>query len=225
MKRLLEGYARFRADVFPKRAGLFQNLANHQKPSTLFITCSDSRIVPDMVLQSDPGDLFICRNAGNIVPSYGEVNGGVSATIEYAVLALGVENIIVCGHSDCGAMKAVLSRKKHDNMPTVDSWLQNSSSAMQVLESQSSQHQHKSPHEMLRALTRANVVAQVQHLRTHPSVAAGLSKGTLNLYGWVYEIHTGEIQNFNSQQGRFVDLAAETIPSPVDQPRLQLMAS
>jgi carbonic anhydrase len=96
---------------------------------------------------------------------------------------------------------------------------------MQVLESQSSQHQHKSPHEMLRALTRANVVAQVQHLRTHPSVAAGLSKGTLNLYGWVYEIHTGEIQNFNSQQGRFVDLADETIPSPVAQPRLQLMAS
>jgi carbonic anhydrase len=225
MKRLLEGYARFRADVFPERAGLFQDLANQQKPSTLFITCADSRIVPDMILQSDPGDLFICRNAGNIVPSYGEMHGGVSATIEYAVLALGIENIIVCGHSDCGAMKAVLSRKKHDNMPTVDSWLRNSSSAMQVLESQFSQHQHQSPHEMLRALSRANVVAQVQHLRTHPSVAAGLSKGTLNLYGWVYEIHTGEIQNFNSQQGRFVDLTADAFPSPVAQPRLQLMAS
>jgi carbonic anhydrase len=225
MKRLLEGYARFRAEVFPKRAGLFRNLANHQKPSTLFITCADSRIVPDMILQSDPGDLFICRNAGNIVPSYGEVHGGVSATIEYAVLALGVENIIVCGHSDCGAMKAVLRRKKHDNMPTVDSWLRNSSSAMQVLESQFNQHQYQSHHEMLRALTRANVVAQVQHLRTHPSVAAGLSKGTLSLYGWVYEIHTGEIQNFESHQGRFVDLAADNIPSPVAQPRLQLMAS
>jgi len=225
MKRLLEGYARFRADVFPKRASLFQNLANQQKPSTLFITCSDSRVVPDMILQSDPGDLFICRNAGNIVPSYGEVHGGVSATIEYAVLALGIENIVVCGHSDCGAMKAVLSGKRHDNMPTVDSWLQNSHSAMQILESQSSQHQHKTPQEMLRALTRANVVSQLQHLRTHPPVAAGLSKGTVNLYGWVYEIHTGEIQNFNSQQGRFLDLAGETVPSPVAQPRLQLMAS
>jgi carbonic anhydrase len=153
------------------------------------------------------------------------VHGRVSATIEYAVLALGVENVIVCGQSDCGAMKAVLSRKKHDNMPTVDSWLRNSSSAMQVLESQSNQHQYQNHHEMLRALTRANVVAQVQHLRTHPSVAAGLSKGTLSLYGWVYEIHTGEIQNFNSQQGRFIDLTADTIPSPVVQPRLQLMAS
>jgi carbonic anhydrase len=225
MKRLLEGYARFRAEVFPQRANLFRTLAAQQKPSTLFITCSDSRVVPDMILQSDPGDLFICRNAGNIVPSYGEVNGGVSATIEYAVLALGVENIIVCGHSDCGAMKAVLSGRRHENMPTVDSWLQHAHSALQVLESQSTQHQQRSPQEMLRALTRANVVAQLQHLRTHPSVAAALSKGSLQLYGWVYEIHTGEIQNFNSQQGRFLNLSGETVPAPVAQPQLHLMAS
>jgi len=110
-------------------------------------------------------------------------------------------------------------------MPTVDSWLQNSSSAMQVLESQSSQHQHQSPHEMLRALTRANVVSQLQHLRTHPSVAAGLSKGTLNLYGWVYEIHTGEIQNFNSQQGPLPRPHRRRHTLPVAQPQLQLMAS
>src|SRR3954452_4103651 len=174
MKRLLEGYARFRADVFPKRAGLFQNLANHQKPSTLFITCADSRIVPDMILQSDPGDLFICRNAGNIVPSYGEVNGGVSATIEYAVLALGIENIIVCGHSDCGAMKAVLSRKKHDNMPTVDSWLKHSVPALGMLEHHDSHElnptiQDHDPEARLRGLTRANVIAQLHNLQTHPS--------------------------------------------------------
>jgi carbonic anhydrase len=229
MKRLLEGYARFRAEVFPQRAGLFQNLASQQRPSTLFITCSDSRVVPDMILQSDPGDLFICRNAGNIVPSYGEVNGGVSATIEYAVLALGVESIVVCGHSDCGAMKAVLSGNRHATMPTVDAWLQHAHSARQVLESQANQRgpsgQQRTPGEMLRALTRANVVAQLQHLRTHPSVAAGLSKGSLNLYGWVYEIPTGEIQNFDSQQGRFLDLAGETIPSPIAQPQLHLMAS
>src|SRR3982074_3222739 len=130
MKRLLEGYARFRADVFPKRAGLFQNLANHQKPSTLFITCSDSRIVPDMVLQSDPGDLFICRNAGNIEPSMGDVERGLWSTIEYAVLAAGGENIIVCGHSDWVGSRRCPSRKHPDPTPTVDSWLQNSSSAL-----------------------------------------------------------------------------------------------
>jgi len=225
MQQLIDGYARFRSEVFPKRASLFQNLAEHQKPSTLFITCSDSRIVPDMILQTNPGDLFICRNAGNIVPPYGEANGGVSATIEYAVMALGVQNIIVCGHSDCGAMKAVLSGKKHDTMPTVDSWLQHSHSALQLLQSEAPQHQQWTLKENLRALTRANVVSQLHHLRTHPSVAAGLTKGALNIYGWVYSIHSGEIQNFNSQQGRFLSIDGNTVPEPVTQPRLQLMAS
>jgi carbonic anhydrase len=225
MQQLLDGYARFRAEVFPRRAGLFQNLAEHQKPSTLFITCADSRVVPDMILQTSPGDLFICRNAGNIVPPYGETHGGVSATIEYAVKAVGVQNIILCGHSDCGAMKAVLSEKKHETMPTVDSWLQHAHSALQLLKSEATQHQKWTPKEMLRALTRANVISQLQHLRTHPSVAAGLTDGTLNIYGWVYEIHSGEIQNFNSQQGRFLSITGETVPQPVAQPRLQLMAS
>ena len=225
MQRLLEGYARFRADVFPQRASLFQKLAEHQKPSTLFITCADSRVVPDMILQSDPGDLFICRNAGNIVPPYGETNGGVSATIEYAVKALDIQNIVVCGHSDCGAMKAVLSEKKHADMPTVDSWLQHSHSALQLLHSEAPQHQQWTGKEMLRALTRANVVSQLHHLRTHPSVAASLAKGTLSIYGWVYEIHSGEIQNFNSQQGRFLPIESASAPAPVRQPRLELMAS
>jgi carbonic anhydrase len=225
MQQLLDGYARFRAEVFPRRAGLFQNLADHQKPSTLFITCADSRVVPDMILQTGPGDLFICRNAGNIVPPYGETHGGVSATIEYAVKAVNVRNIILCGHSDCGAMKAILSGKKHDTMPTVDSWLQHSHSALQLLKSEASQHHKWTPREMLRALTRANVVTQLHHLRTHPSVAAGITQGALNIYGWVYEIHSGEIQNFNSQQGRFLSITGETIPVPVTQPRLQLMAS
>ena len=224
MQQLLDGYKRFRADVFPKRATLFQNLAEHQKPSTLFITCADSRVVPDMILQTNPGDLFICRNAGNIVPPYGEMAGGVSATIEYAVMAVGVQNIILCGHSNCGAMKAVLSGKKHETMPTVDSWLNHSHSAFQMLESEAPQHQKWTDKERLRALTRANVVSQLNNLRTHPSVAAGISKGSLNVYGWVYEIHSGEIQNFNSEQGRFISLD-ESLPTPVAQPRLQLMAS
>ncbi len=224
MQHLLDGYARFRAEVFPKRASLFQDLAEHQKPSTLFITCADSRVVPDMILQTNPGDLFICRNAGNIIPPYGETHGGVSATIEYAVRSVGVSNIILCGHSNCGAMKAVLSGKKHDTMPTVDSWLHHSHSAFQLLESETPQHQRWTEKERLRALTRANVVSQLHHLRTHPSVAAGLTRGSLSIYGWVYEIHSGEIQNFNSQLGRFLSLDTD-MPTPVAQPRLQLMAS
>jgi carbonic anhydrase len=224
MKHLLDGYARFRAEIFPQRAGLFQNLAEQQKPSTLFITCADSRVVPDMILQTNPGDLFICRNAGNIVPPYGETHGGVSATIEYAVTAIGVRDIILCGHSNCGAMKAVLSGKKHDTMPTVDAWLNHSQSALQLLDTEAPQHQRWTEQERLRALIRANVVNQLDHLRTHPSVAAGLTQGTLNIYGWVYEIPTGEIQSFDNQQGRFLPLDTNA-PTPVAQPRLHLMAS
>lgn len=224
MQQLVNGYKRFRNQVFPKRASLFQNLAESQNPSTLFITCADSRIVPDMILQTNPGDLFICRNAGNIVPPYGEAQGGVSATIEYAVVAVGVKNIILCGHSNCGAMKALLGGKKHDTMPTVDSWLNHCHSALQLLENEALQNRKWTEQERLRALTRANVVSQLHHLRTHPSVVAGLTRGSLNIYGWVYEISSGEVQNFNSQQGRFISLD-DTLPAPVSQPRLQLMAS
>ena len=229
MQRLLEGHVRFRTDVFPRHASLFDKLATSQKPDTLFLTCADSRVVPDMILQSAPGDLFICRNAGNIVPPFGESTGGVSATIEYAVLALGIENIVICGHSDCGAMKAVLSGKQHANMPTVDAWLKHSSSAMQMLNHHDAHDLHTvdeehDPEARLRGLTRANVIAQLSNLQTHPSVAAALSSGRMNLYGWVYEIHSGRIQSYDAKQGRFLPLSPET-PTSVNQPRLHLMAS
>jgi carbonic anhydrase len=232
MQTLLDGYARFRANVFPKRAELFRSLAESQNPSTLFITCADSRVVPDMITQSNPGDLFICRNAGNIVPSYGDTTGGVTATIEYAVMALGVENIIVCGHSDCGAMKAVLSGKKHEGMPAVDAWLKHSAMAMEVLRQHGvhdgNEVQLVSPADRLRALTRANVMSQLAHLQTHPSVAAKLNNGRMNLYGWVYEIHSGQIQSYDPEVGRFVELPdanVKHLPVSVQQPRLQLMVS
>jgi len=229
MQSLLEGHDRFHREVFPKHATLFNHLASGQKPSALFLTCADSRVVPDMILQSSPGDLFICRNAGNIVPPYGEATGGVSATIEYAVLALGIENIVICGHSDCGAMKAVLSGKQHANMPTVDAWLKHSTAAMRILEQHDAHAIHTAVEEhdayaRLRALTRANVIAQLNHLQTLPSVAAALISGKMNLYGWVYDIQSGRIQSYDAQQGRFISLSAD-IPASVHQPRLQLMAS
>ena len=224
MQRLLEGHARFRADVFPERAGLFHTLADQQKPSALFLTCADSRVVPDMILQSNPGDLFICRNAGNIVPPYGQATGGVSATIEYAVAALGIENIIVCGHSDCGAMKAVLSGKKHEQMPAVDAWLKHSNAAFRMIPDQHEEPRAIGSKDRLRALTRANVLTQLNHLQTHPSVASAMSHGKLNLYGWLYEIHSGQIESFDAEQGRFLPLSDST-PASVTPPRLHLMAS
>ena len=224
MQKLLDGYKKFQIEVFPKRAGLFKSLESGQKPSTLFLTCSDSRIVPDMILQSDPGELFISRNAGNIVPPYGEVNGGVTATIEYAVLALGVQNIVVCGHSDCGAMKAVLSGKHHPEMPTVDKWLQHSASAMQMVPPVGDNN-ITTPKDRLRTLTRANVLTQLQHLQTHPSVAYATSRGKLKLFGWVYEIHTGSIETYDAASGRFHALTTESLSQSVSVPRLELLAS
>jgi len=226
MQKLLSGYHKFRAEVFPKRAKLFQSLESGQTPSTLFLTCSGSRIVPDLILQSDPGELFISRNAGNIVPPFGEVNGGVTATIEYAVQALGVQNIVVCGHSDCGAMKAVLSGKRHEQMPTVDKWLRHSASAMQMVPPVDADGQSiSSPKDRLRTLTRANVLTQLQHLQTHPSVAFGTSRDQLRLFGWVYEIHTGTIESYDALAGRFLPLRGDSLRASVAPPRLELLAS
>src|SRR5881227_2772590 len=112
MRQLLEGIKTFRDRIYQKHSALFQQLSTGQNPQGLFITCADSRIVPDLITQSKPGDLFICRTVGNLVPPNGDESGGVSAAIEYAVEALNVPNIVVCGHSDCGAMKAVLQPEK-----------------------------------------------------------------------------------------------------------------
>ena len=129
MKRLIDGALRFQGEVYQEHRDLFRELATNQQPEALLITCSDSRVVPDMIVQAKPGDMFICRNAGNIAPPYSDVNGGVTATIEYAVSALNVRHIIVCGHSDCGAMKALLHPEKLHGLPSVRSWLKNAARA------------------------------------------------------------------------------------------------
>jgi carbonic anhydrase len=123
LRQIVDGFLRFHHDVFPQQEELFKKLATAQAPKAMFITCADSRIVPELITQSSPGDLFVTRNVGNVVPPYGQMNGGVSTAIEYAVLALGVQHIIICGHSDCGAMRAVLNPDSLEKMPTVKAWL------------------------------------------------------------------------------------------------------
>lgn len=219
MQRLIAGYSRFRKDVYPHRRSLFQQLASKQTPEALFITCSDSRIVPDLITQSEPGDLFICRNAGNIVPAYGEVNGGVSATIEYAVQVLKVRSIIVCGHSDCGAMKGVLHPGTVQEMRTVASWLRHADTARQVVETN---YGPMDEARTLRALTEENVIAQLQNLRTHPAVAAKIAAGSLQIFGWLYEIHTGEVRSYEPEEKRFVPLESQTLA--ITEPRQSLQS-
>lgn len=196
INRLLDGARRFRAEAFKGKQELFAELADGQSPGTLFITCADSRIVPELITQTQPGELFVCRNIGNIVPAYGEMLGGVSAVVEYACTALGVTDIVVCGHSDCGAMKGLLvaDDPTMNQMPTVRSWLRNAEAARGVV-------QAKQPGltgaALVQALVEQNVRLQMQHLRTHPAVAARLADGRLALHGWVYDIETGDIGVFD----------------------------
>ena len=203
MQEIIDGFLKFQRDVFPARKELFRKLATSQTPRTLFISCSDSRMVPELVTQREPGDLFVIRNAGNIVPSFGPEPGGVSATVEYAVAALGVTDVVICGHSDCGAMTAVATCKCLDHMPAVANWLRYADSAKLVNESRD----HASEHERIDSMVRENVIAQLNNLKTHPSVALALAQGRLKLHGWVYDIESGFIDALDSTTRQFVSLA------------------
>ncbi len=203
MERLVRGVSQFQREVFPARKHLFQMLADRQNPQALFVTCADSRVVPQLITQSDPGDLFLCRNAGNMVPPYGEMTGGVSATIEYAVAALEVKYLVVCGHSDCGAMHGVITPAKVAHMPAVAQWLRHGELARRVVEENYPQLEGAAK---LEAITKENVIAQIDHLRTHPSVAARCAAGKLELHGWFYRIETGGVEAYDTGRAQFVQL-------------------
>lgn len=216
MQKLVKGYDHFCKEIFPHKKALFERLAGEQNPRALFITCSDSRVLPELFTQADPGELFICRNAGNIIPPYGERLGGVSATIEYAVLVLQVKNIVVCGHSDCGAMHAVMHPEKVRKMPVVENWLLHAELARRIVEET---YPKLTDTHRLEALIRENVLAQLDHLKTHPSVASRLKRGELQLHGWVFEIQSGRIEAYDAEREEFVPLSANNIPSATPQPR------
>jgi carbonic anhydrase len=217
MERLIQGVVKFQREVFPAKEALFQELADGQSPEALFITCADSRVVPSLITQCNPGDLFICRNAGNMVPSYGELHGGVSATIEYAVCALNVKHIIVCGHSNCGAMQGILHPEKVADMPTVKTWLSHGEVARRVVKENCP---NLSEEAALQMITRENVVAQLAHLRTHPSVASRLARGAISLHGWVYDIGSSGVEAWDPAQGGFIPLEQYCLNSAVPRPRI-----
>nr|WP_294914418.1 carbonic anhydrase [uncultured Neokomagataea sp.] len=198
LSKLLEGVKTFQNDVYPESAELFESLANSQAPSTLFITCADSRISPSLITQTQPGELFIVRNVGNIVPAYGEMLGGVSSAIEYAVAVLKVKNIIICGHSNCGAMGALmnLNDPKLDGLPTVRSWMRNGEAARATLGDLKAEDAGPA---QIRELTENNVLLQLAHLRTHPAVARALAQKEITLQGWYYDIPKGQIAVLDEQ--------------------------
>lgn len=205
MKKLIEGFIRFKSEVYPQHRELFRELALQQNPDTLFIACSDSRVVPGVLLQAGPGELFVCRNAGNIAPSYGEHAGGVSATIEYAVQVLRVQHIVVCGHSDCGAMRAALHPQQVAHLPAISQWLRHVDSALAVVNETCGE---ADDHRKLDLLTEENVISQLGNLMTHPSVAAKVRTGALELHGWIYDIAHGEFRMYERGMRAFVPLAS-----------------
>ena len=199
---LLDGVDEFTHHVFPGNKALFHSLAHTQAPHTLFITCADSRVSPEMITQAKPGDLFVCRNIGNIVPAYGEMLGGVSAVVEFAVLALNVKQIVLCGHTDCGAMKGLASGAQATaDMPTVQAWLRNAEAAHSVVKIRGLDEDH-----IVQALVEENVRLQLTHLRTHPAVAARVAQGQLELQGWVYDIGHGEVTVLDEAGSKFLSL-------------------
>lgn len=207
MQRLIEGLHHFRRDVYPKKRELFSKLAKGQSPRILFITCSDSRVAPHLLTNSEPGDIFVVRNAGNLVPSYGN-DSGEEAGIEFAVAGLGVTDVVVCGHSDCGAMKGLLDLASiRDKLPAVARWLEHARDTRAVVDAMAPQ-----PERRLELTIEVNVLRQLDHLRTHPSIAAGLEEGSLSLHAWVYGIGDGSVRHYDEGAGRFVEFADELRP-------------
>jgi carbonic anhydrase len=205
MQKLIRGLHEFQSNVVAKEREFFQKLALGQKPEALFITCSDSRIQPSFITQTRPGDLFIVRNAGNIVPPYShETGGGEAATIEYAVAALSVSDIVVCGHSHCGAMTALLEPANLEGLPLMAKWLGHAEATRRIISENYGQLEGAA---LLTATVEENVLVQLENLRTHPTVSARLVKGTLRLHAWVYKIETGEVFSYDPEKGQFMPLA------------------
>ena len=212
MQKLVEGIHRFQSHIFTRQRRLFERLADGQSPQALFITCSDSRINPNLLTQTGPGELFILRTAGNIVPPYGAVWGGEAGTIEYAVAVLKVKDIVVCGHSHCGAMAGLLHPETLSELKAVRELLKHAEATERIIKEN---YAHLTDEKArLTATIEENVLVQLENLRTHPYVRAALSRGELNLHGWVYKFESGQVFAYDSQEGQFLPLeqpAEETV--------------
>lgn len=188
-KDILSGTKTFKSDVVEKNQTKFDELGAGQSPKITFLTCSDSRIDPCLLTGTDPGDLFVIRNAGNIVPSSSSEACGELASLEFAIKALGTKHVVVCGHSDCGAMKGVLAPEKVAGTTFVGQWVAQAKRAKTILEENSP---GTSP--SLEDLIDSNVLLQIENLKSLDFIKAAEENGEIQLHGWVYDIGTGDIK-------------------------------
>jgi carbonic anhydrase len=195
MKKLIKGLRQFQSGYFSTHHELFEQLAHGQKPRVLFITCSDSRIDPNLITQAGVGELFIIRNIGNMIPPFGATNGGEGAAVEYAVHALGIEQIVVCGHSHCGAMKGLLKLDKlAEEMPLVYEWLKHAEATRRLVKDN---YTNLAGEELLDATIAENVLTQIENLRTYPVIRSKLHRKQLSLHAWVYQIESGQVLEYD----------------------------
>lgn len=197
MNNLLPGLRKFSEKVFPAQQPLFEKLSTGQQPHTLMITCSDSRIDPNLVTQTKPGELFVVRNAGNIVPPFGSSRGGEEAAIEFAIDGLKVSNIVICGHSQCGAMKALMNPETLTKLPSVLAWLNHAQATKRIFDSNKSAPK-------LNEVIEENVLVQINNLKTHPAVSAAIARGQVQVFAWVYEFETGAVTLYDPIEKKYV---------------------
>ena len=203
MDKLFKGVAKFRQDDFEAHKELFQSLGREQKPHTLFIGCADSRVVPDLITRTIPGELFTVRNIANIVPPFRptEEYAGTTSSIEYAVLALEVENVVICGHSNCGGCAAMNQPEEElAHLPNVRRWLAISKEVRGRVDRQMGSGSKKKREWLTEQI---NILVQMRNLLTYPYVRERYEQGRLKIYGWYYIIETGEIFNFNDKTETF----------------------
>jgi carbonic anhydrase len=204
MDHIIDGVLRFQRDVYPNREALFKELSLAQTPTAMFIGCSDSRVVPEMLTQQGPGELFVVRNAGNIVPPYSPEPGGVTASIEYAVAVLGIPDIVICGHSGCGAMTAIQNGgQRLEQLPAVARWLHYSDAARDAVARECAGVDETS---YLDALVHENVLAQLDNLLTHPRVSKAIEAKQLRVHGWVYDMSGGMVETYDANVHAFVPI-------------------
>jgi carbonic anhydrase len=199
MQKLVRGVHQFQAKYFQAHKGLFKELARGQRPETLFITCSDSRVVPHLITSTEPGELFLVRNIGNVVP-HPSLPGGTAAAIQYAIEALAVENVVVCGHTHCGAMQAILEPGAVEHMDFVKRWVAQSDRVRDIVRERYADLEGDA---LLTAAAEENVLVQLEHLREYAFIADRLDRGSLHLAGWVFKIETGSVFEFNPESGQF----------------------
>jgi carbonic anhydrase len=201
MRKLLDGLHHFQTTVFGRNRDLYEKLAKGQNPGALFITCSDSRVVPNVITQTEPGELFVLRNAGNIIPPYGASNGGEGATIEFALVGLGIRDIVVCGHSHCGAIRALLTPGSTREMPQLGAWLGHAEATRRLV---AENYSGLDATAQINVATQEHVLVQLENLETHPVVRARLARGDLALHAWVYKIETGEVFAYSAAEKLFL---------------------